>query len=326
MNSTVLNSVIHNAISHIIELKDEGILLYIYIIIVLLFIIWIDVAPPVITNITDLTKIVNQFSDLRLPVEFTSNPFPIVEWFKDGKLLPNQTTIPLLIKKVTESDAGKYLVKLTNSQGTVQSAPINVEVSAVPPSLVLPEKKYLFGQVDHSRLFDVNIDYVDDNSKVKLTVKSNDTSILDESSYSVLGKKDKRAITIFPSGKSGNVELELETSDGTLTNKTNMTLFIYDAKAKTPSLDKECEDKKMAVLDYVYLLGGGIVGVILLEVVAVVVMKSYYKNRNKHLSVCHVEDRSSTRNTTNSTSNSHKSHKETHETVNTELSPTTNGV
>lgn len=321
MNSTLLNSVIHNAISHIITLKEDSI--YIYII----YIIYLAVTPPVITNMTELTKIVNRLSDLNLPVEFISNPFPVVEWFKDGKLLINQTSIPLIIKKVTESDAGKYIVKLTNSQGTVQSSPIEVQVSAVPPSVVLPEKKYLFGQVDHSRLFDISIDYDDDDkSNVKLTVKSNDTSIIDESSYSVLGKKDKRAITIFPSGKPGNVELELETTDGSLTNKTKMTLFIYDSKATTPNLDKECDDKKMAVLDYVYFIGGGIIGIILIEVIVVVVMKSYYNNRNMHLSICHLEDRSLNRTATTATPN-HKTHKEqlpNYGTVNATISP--NGV
>lgn len=97
-----------------------------------------------------------------------------------------------------------------------------------------------------------------------------------QDSIAVLGKKSKRAITIFPQDKSGNVDLVVTVKDGSLSSTQNISGFVYASDAHVP-LDYECTNEKLATLDYVYCIGGGIIGVLLLEVISVVVMKTYYK-------------------------------------------------
>lgn len=68
--------------------------------------------------------------ELRIAVEASGNPEPVVSWEKDGEAIPGALGFGLRIKKLTPYDAGEYRAKITNSQGTVYSsvATVNLEM------------------------------------------------------------------------------------------------------------------------------------------------------------------------------------------------------
>lgn len=176
INSTSLKGIIHEAISHIISLKNGGIQ-----------IIFLELSAPEISTFNDTIKYVKQFSDLIIPVEFSGVPFPTVEWYKNGELLDGYDSIPLVINRVSPDDEGEYIVKLKNSKGVVTSDSLYVNVTLVPPEIEFNKKSFK-GQVEKGTVFEFEIDYDEEEiSNVEVKVESNDTSILDHVLYIYIG-------------------------------------------------------------------------------------------------------------------------------------------
>lgn len=65
---------------------------------------------------------------LRLVVEASGNPAPVVAWEKDGEAIPGAHGYVFRVKRLTPYDAGEYRAIITNSQGTVYSATATVDL------------------------------------------------------------------------------------------------------------------------------------------------------------------------------------------------------
>ncbi|MDQ8183343.1 ASPIC/UnbV domain-containing protein [Pelagicoccus sp. SDUM812005] len=65
---------------------------------------------------------------LRIAVEASGDPAPVVTWEKDGEAIPGGHGFEFHVKKLTPYDAGEYRAKVTNSQGSVYSSAAVVDL------------------------------------------------------------------------------------------------------------------------------------------------------------------------------------------------------
>ncbi|WP_221031130.1 immunoglobulin domain-containing protein [Actomonas aquatica] len=56
------------------------------------------------------------------------------QWFKDGEPLPGATLPSLSISSLSESDAGVYVLRVTNAAGTAETPPARLTVGPYPPT------------------------------------------------------------------------------------------------------------------------------------------------------------------------------------------------
>ncbi|XP_069510187.1 vascular endothelial growth factor receptor 3 isoform X2 [Ambystoma mexicanum] len=82
---------------------------------------------------------------VKLPFKFAAYPPPTLQWYKEGKVIPNNAKHrhleqALQIRDVSEQDAGKYTVELTNEQADLRqqvSVTLIVNASALAPGVAV---------------------------------------------------------------------------------------------------------------------------------------------------------------------------------------------
>jgi uncharacterized delta-60 repeat protein len=72
---------------------------------------------------------------LTLAVDWAGLAPATFEWFRNGSLVPGQSTATLSIPTPTESDSGVYTLQITNGLGQATSSPIVVNIAANPAAL-----------------------------------------------------------------------------------------------------------------------------------------------------------------------------------------------
>jgi hypothetical protein len=95
------------------------------------------ILPPAITQ-QPASKSLSTGDSLALTVVATSQSAMTYQWYRDGVAVPNATGATLQISSVQRSNAGGYLVRISNAAGTVTSAVASVTVSdpTVLPSIL----------------------------------------------------------------------------------------------------------------------------------------------------------------------------------------------
>jgi hypothetical protein len=88
-------------------------------------------ASPVILNQPLLVEVA-EGEPASLGVTVEAYPSPTFEWAYEGTPLPNSDANPYIIPSVALADAGSYTVTVTNSEGAVTSAPIQLAVVQSP--------------------------------------------------------------------------------------------------------------------------------------------------------------------------------------------------
>lgn len=83
--------------------------------------------PAVITPPADVT--VAAGGDASLSLLASGNAAPSYQWFKDGLLLPGETSSSLAIDNASVADAGTYTVRVSNASGGFFTAPATVTVA-----------------------------------------------------------------------------------------------------------------------------------------------------------------------------------------------------
>lgn len=86
-------------------------------------------APAITTQPASL--VVNTGAAATFSVVATGTPAPAYQWYKDGDSLRNATASSYAIATAKTTDAGSYTVKVTNSAGSVTSAPATLSINAV---------------------------------------------------------------------------------------------------------------------------------------------------------------------------------------------------
>lgn len=92
-----------------------------------------DDSPAIITRDVEGVRAVEGWA-ATFSVEVDSQSPVTYRWFKDGVILPNETTATLEINAVAASDAGRYSVEITNGAGTLTSG--TAELGLRPNPLV----------------------------------------------------------------------------------------------------------------------------------------------------------------------------------------------
>ncbi|XP_069510189.1 vascular endothelial growth factor receptor 3 isoform X4 [Ambystoma mexicanum] len=77
---------------------------------------------------------------VKLPFKFAAYPPPTLQWYKEGKVIPNNAKHrhleqALQIRDVSEQDAGKYTVELTNEQADLRQQVSVTLIVNVPPQI-----------------------------------------------------------------------------------------------------------------------------------------------------------------------------------------------
>lgn len=86
-------------------------------------------SPGITPTTTNATQCTSVTLALVLPGE-CGVPTPTIEWFHNGTAVPNQTGTTLTLNNVQDADAGTYFARLSNSQGSADSAVATVNVVA----------------------------------------------------------------------------------------------------------------------------------------------------------------------------------------------------
>jgi hypothetical protein len=94
------------------------------------FIVTVYAAPRISTSPVGGRKRVGQSHVLA--VTAPAYPEPSFQWLKDGEELPGQTSSSLVFSSLRLTDAGRYSVRITNTQGTVTTKPVLLDVSLSP--------------------------------------------------------------------------------------------------------------------------------------------------------------------------------------------------
>jgi subtilisin-like proprotein convertase family protein len=98
-----------------------------------------DSAPVILNGPIPRSAILRAGDPLRLSVAATAWPEPAFQWFRNEQLIPDAVTAELFIPHVRSpeegqpADDGLYAVRVTNTAGTVTSAPVKVSVHLSPP-------------------------------------------------------------------------------------------------------------------------------------------------------------------------------------------------
>ena len=80
----------------------------------------VEVLPPVFIQEPD-TVFVLLFEPVLFFCEVSGNPQPTIEWFKDDKLLEDESRQQLVIPQAELDDRGRYYCVATNTEGSIQS-------------------------------------------------------------------------------------------------------------------------------------------------------------------------------------------------------------
>lgn len=93
-----------------------------------------DVAPEITFTPADVRVFTG--SNVVLNVELYGHPGPDLRWYKDGVLLPTQTTATLALNNAQPSDSGWYYLSASNHLG--QASTGNIRVSVFDPTDLYP--------------------------------------------------------------------------------------------------------------------------------------------------------------------------------------------
>lgn len=99
-------------------------------------------APPHIAAFTG-PRVARLGEPTTFEVQFQSTAPTSVAWYKDATLLAGETNATLHIPALKLTDAGTYLVRITDTGGVTQSEPIELSVSQPPRVEVSPESQVL---------------------------------------------------------------------------------------------------------------------------------------------------------------------------------------
>lgn len=83
--------------------------------------------PAVLTPPADVT--VAAGGDASLSILASGNAAPSYQWFKDGLLLPGETSSSLAIDNASVADTGAYTVRVSNASGTLFATPATITVA-----------------------------------------------------------------------------------------------------------------------------------------------------------------------------------------------------
>ncbi len=98
----------------------------------------VPVLPSILSQLSPVT--VQQGQDIWLQVSAEGVPAPEYQWFIDGEALGGANESFLLIPGAQSFDAGQYSVQVSNSQGTVTSSAVSVEVLPGPADDVFADR------------------------------------------------------------------------------------------------------------------------------------------------------------------------------------------
>ena len=102
-------------------------------------------ALPVIT-VQPISQNVSASSTVTFGVAATGSPAPTFQWRKEGSAITGATANSLTLSTVRATDAGAYTVAITNSVGTVTSAPAILTISVVgtaPDFTMQPQSQFV---------------------------------------------------------------------------------------------------------------------------------------------------------------------------------------
>ena len=99
-----------------------------------------------------MSDTVREHQEFVLKCEATGFPLPRYEWLKNGTLIPDAKTHTLRFNKISITDNGEYMCKVTNPMGSVYSYFARIQVA---PSNVYIGKYTIFEV--HFFMKDVNV-------------------------------------------------------------------------------------------------------------------------------------------------------------------------
>jgi alpha-tubulin suppressor-like RCC1 family protein len=96
----------------------------------------VGVAPTITTQPT--SQSVNAGADVAFTVLASGSEPLHYQWYKNGAAITGATSTSLALNNTQSSDAGAYTVVVTNSAGSVTSAPATLTVLSAPPTITEP--------------------------------------------------------------------------------------------------------------------------------------------------------------------------------------------
>ncbi|XP_028678703.2 mucosa-associated lymphoid tissue lymphoma translocation protein 1 homolog [Erpetoichthys calabaricus] len=100
---------------------------------------WISVHP--------VSTTVKQGHDLKIQCVAFGIPRPVLQWYKNGNLLQNQTNEMLIIKNAEKNHEGTYLCSVTNIHDEKWTEPAEVYILCTPPDKISTRKYYATDKV-----------------------------------------------------------------------------------------------------------------------------------------------------------------------------------
>ena len=95
----------------------------------------VELLPPIFILEPD-TVFVFLFGPVLFFCEVRGNPQPTVEWFKDDKLLDDESRQQLVIPQAELVDRGRYYCVATNTEGSIQSKAGVLNLEGITPVLI----------------------------------------------------------------------------------------------------------------------------------------------------------------------------------------------
>ena len=139
------------------------------------------------------------------------------QWYKDGQPLAWARNATLVLPHAIGAQSGSYKLEAVNSAGAVTSSSVKITVNAAPTISAIADQSISEDKSTDAVPFTIG-DAETSTSKLKVTAKSSDTSVVPAAGVVLGGSGSKRTVKITPAkNKHGSVTITLTVSDGVST-------------------------------------------------------------------------------------------------------------